>query len=237
MPLVINPSGAASAWRWVESCGHPGAGEGGWGLLCWYIYIGEEDQRWRTQLTESIYMTALLGSSVTDDDEGLGVKSCFSETEERARGRESPSSVEMGWTYKVYTKQKWELWRGGENCQQSRIKAQLWITSLPVSSLKWPHGDTPVSHHAVMMMPLFNFTFCICQIATPCFIIHEEEGPRTQGGLRDWSLPTLLFKGFNNETLKKTRNSQQCWSYCVIPNVSVINLHSFNVQRGRCLWL
>lgn len=70
------------------------------------IYIGEEDQRWRTQLTESIYMTALLGSSVTDDDEGLGVKSCFSETEERARGRESPSSVEMGWTYKVYTKQK-----------------------------------------------------------------------------------------------------------------------------------
>lgn len=72
------------------------------------IYIGEEDQRWRTQLTESIYMTALLGSSVTDDDEGLGVKSCFSETEdeERARGRESLSSVEMGWTYKVYTKQK-----------------------------------------------------------------------------------------------------------------------------------
>lgn len=53
-------------------------------------------------------MTALLGSSVTDDDEGLGVKSGFSETEdeERARGRESPSSVEMGWTYKVYTKQK-----------------------------------------------------------------------------------------------------------------------------------
>lgn len=127
--------------------------------------------------------------------------------------------------------------RGGENCQQSRIKAQLWITSLPVFSLKWPHGDTPVGHHAVMMMPLFNFTFCICQIATPCFIIHEEEGPRTQGGLRDWSLQTLLFKGFNNETLKKTRNSQQCWSYCVISNVSVVNLHSFNVQRGRCLWL
>lgn len=31
------------------------------------ICIGEEDQRWRTQLTESICMTALLGSSVTDD--------------------------------------------------------------------------------------------------------------------------------------------------------------------------
>lgn len=31
------------------------------------ICIREEDQRWRTQLTESIYMTALLGSSVTDD--------------------------------------------------------------------------------------------------------------------------------------------------------------------------
>lgn len=59
-------------------------------------------------------------------------------------------------------------------------------------------------------------------MATPCFIIHEEEGPQTHGGLRDWSLPPLLFKGFNNETLKKTRNSQQCWSYCVISNVKVL---------------
>lgn len=32
------------------------------------IYMGEEDQRWRTQLTESIYMTALLGRSLTDDE-------------------------------------------------------------------------------------------------------------------------------------------------------------------------
>ncbi len=31
------------------------------------ICIREEDQRWRTQLTESIYMTALLVSSMTDD--------------------------------------------------------------------------------------------------------------------------------------------------------------------------
>lgn len=29
-------------------------------------------------------MTALLGSSVTDDDEGLGVKSCFSDGRRRA---------------------------------------------------------------------------------------------------------------------------------------------------------
>lgn len=72
-------------------------------------------------------MTALLGSSVTDDDEVLGVKSCFTDTEdeERARGRESPSSVEMGWTYKVYTKKVRTVMIDEENCQLSQTKPQL----------------------------------------------------------------------------------------------------------------
>ena len=43
--------------------GHRGVDEGYYVDDIWSV---EEDQRWRTQLTESIYMTALLGSSVTD---------------------------------------------------------------------------------------------------------------------------------------------------------------------------
>lgn len=49
------------------SCGHPGGGVDE-GYYVDDICTEGEDQRWGTQLTGSIYMTALLGCSVTEDE-------------------------------------------------------------------------------------------------------------------------------------------------------------------------
>lgn len=69
LSLIINPSGAVGAWRrWRWGGGLVVTQRRGGGDYVDDICIGEEVQRWRTRLTESIYMTALLGSSLTDND-------------------------------------------------------------------------------------------------------------------------------------------------------------------------